>query len=160
MLSKTALNKMAGILLLGGVVTLSGCSLTTPSAPKPAAQPVQPAAQPVQPAEQEPVRTTAPLPKPELQQPSGQISPELSMCVKELDSLKTISPKDYSQMVAGFSEISQINRLYRQLERTASPDTLKLLKMSIEAKTKVMCAQVRYYSVLSIENTLEKVNGL
>ena len=150
MLSKTALNKMAGILLLGGVVTLSGCSLTTPSAPKPAAQPVQP-------AEQEPVRTTAPLPRPELQQPSGQISPELSMCVKELDSLKTISPKDYSQMVAGFSEIS---RLYRQLERTASPDTLKLLKMSIEAKTKVMCAQVRYYSVLSIENTLEKVNGL
>ncbi|ETO42716.1 hypothetical protein X965_18340 [Morganella sp. EGD-HP17] len=84
----------------------------------------------------------------------------MSMCVKELDSLKTISPKDYSQMVAGFSEISQINRLYRQLERTASPDTLKLLKMSIEAKTKVMCAQVRYYSVLSIENTLEKVNGL
>ncbi|MBT0349457.1 hypothetical protein ISO80_09925 [Morganella morganii subsp. morganii] len=153
MLSKTALNKMAGILLLGGVVTLSGCSLTTPSAPKPAAQPVQP-------AEQEPVRTTAPLPRPELQQPSRQISPELSMCVKELDSLKTISPKDYSQMVAGFSEISQINRLYRQLERTASPDTLKLLKMSIEAKTKVMCAQVRYYSVLSIENTLEKVNGL
>ncbi|WP_323116611.1 hypothetical protein, partial [Klebsiella variicola] len=106
MLSKTALNKMAGILLLGGVVTLSGCSLTTPSAPKPAAQPVQP-------AEQEPVRTTAPLPKPELQQPSGLISPELSMCVKELDSLKTISPKDYSQMVAGFSEISQINKLYR-----------------------------------------------
>lgn len=52
MLSKTALNKMAGILLLGGVVTLSGCSLMTPPAPKPAAQPVQPVMQ-------EPVRTTA-----------------------------------------------------------------------------------------------------
>lgn len=153
MLSKTALSKMTGILLLGGVVTLSGCSLFIPPAPAPVAQPVQP----VQP---EPVRTSAPLPRPELQHSSGPISPELSMCVKELDSLKTISPKDYSQMVSAFREISQINGLYRQLEKTASPDTLKLLKMTIEAKTKVLCAQVRYYSVLSIENTLEKVNGL
>lgn len=94
------------------------------------------------------------------EQGSQPVSAPMSTCVKELNSLKSLSPKDYSELVASFKEISEINKLYRSVEDTASPDTLKLLQMSIEAKTKVLCAKVRYSSVLSVESTLEKVNGL
>ncbi|HFQ2070415.1 hypothetical protein [Providencia stuartii] len=56
--------------------------------------------------------------------------------------------------------MSEINQLYKQVASTASPDTIELLQMAIEAKTKVLCAKVRYNSVLSTESTLEKISGL
>lgn len=84
----------------------------------------------------------------------------LNTCVKELNALKTLSPKDYNRLVGSFKEVSEINRLYRQVEGTASPDTIELLQMAIESKTKVLCAKVRYNSVLSTESTLKKISGL
>lgn len=84
----------------------------------------------------------------------------LDTCVKELNALKTLSPKDYNRLVGSFKEVSEINSLYRQIESTASPDTIELLQMAIESKTKVLCAKVRYNSVLSTESTLKKISGL
>lgn len=84
----------------------------------------------------------------------------LNTCVKELNALKTLSPKDYNRLVGSFKEVSEINRLYKQIENTASPDTIELLQMAIESKTKVLCAKVRYNSVLSTESTLKKISGL
>ncbi|MBQ0305859.1 hypothetical protein [Providencia rettgeri] len=84
----------------------------------------------------------------------------LNTCVKELNALKTLSPKDYNRLVGSLKEVSKINRLYRQVEGTASPDTIELLQMAIESKTKVLCAKVRYNSVLSTESTLKKISGL
>ncbi|HEC8330447.1 TPA: hypothetical protein RG647_RS19045 [Providencia rettgeri] len=84
----------------------------------------------------------------------------LNTCVKELNALKTLSPKDYNRLVGSFKEVSEINRLYREVEGTASPDTIELLQMAIESKTKVLCAKVRYNSVLSTESTLKKISGL
>ncbi|WP_439652975.1 hypothetical protein [Providencia manganoxydans] len=71
-----------------------------------------------------------------------------------------MSPKDYNRLVGSFKEVSEINQLYKQVSSTASPDTIELLQMAIEAKTKVLCAKVRYNSVLSTESTLEKISGL
>lgn len=84
----------------------------------------------------------------------------LNTCVKELNALKALSPKDYNRLVGSFKEVSEINRLYKQVETTASPDTIELLQMAIESKTKVLCAKVRYNSVLSTESTLKKISGL
>ncbi len=78
-------------------------------------------------------------------------------CIKQLDSLKTFSPAEYKSMVDEFKEISEINALYRSVENTASKDSLALLKMSIEAKTEVLCAKVRYLSVMSVNSTLKKL---
>ncbi|MDC9754750.1 hypothetical protein, partial [Proteus mirabilis] len=74
-------------------------------------------------------------------------------CIKQLDSLKTFSPAEYKSMVDEFKEISEINALYRSVENTASKDSLALLKMSIESKTEVLCAKVRYLSVMSVNST-------
>ncbi|ELX8378444.1 hypothetical protein AB7W88_17825 [Providencia vermicola] len=84
----------------------------------------------------------------------------LNTCIKELNALKTLSPADYNRLVGSFKEVSEINQLYKQVSSTASPDTIELLQMAIEAKTKVLCAKVRYNSVLSTESTLEKISGL
>ncbi len=78
-------------------------------------------------------------------------------CIKQLDSLKTFSPAEYKSMVDEFKEISEINALYRSVENTASKDSLALLKMSIESKTEVLCAKVRYLSVMSMNSTLKKL---
>ena len=78
-------------------------------------------------------------------------------CIKQLDSLKTFSPAEYKSMVDEFKEISEINALYRSVETTASKDSLALLKMSIESKTEVLCAKVRYLSVMSVNSTLKKL---
>ncbi|WP_327078111.1 hypothetical protein U1G72_13075 [Proteus mirabilis] len=78
-------------------------------------------------------------------------------CIKQLDSLKTFSPAKYKSMVDEFKEISEINALYRSVENTASKDSLALLKMSIESKTEVLCAKVRYLSVMSVNSTLKKL---
>ncbi|CAM1017417.1 hypothetical protein LOS07_17340 [Proteus mirabilis] len=78
-------------------------------------------------------------------------------CIKQLDSLKTFSPAEYKSMVDEFKEISEINALYRSVENTASKDSLALLKMSIESKTEVLCAKVRYLSVMSVNSTLKKL---
>lgn len=78
-------------------------------------------------------------------------------CIKQLDSLKTFSPAEYKSMVDEFKEISEINALYRSVENTASKDSLALLKMSIESKTEVLYAKVRYLSVMSVNSTLKKL---
>ena len=78
-------------------------------------------------------------------------------CIKQLDSLKTFSPAEYKSMLDEFKEISEINALYRSVENTASKDSLALLKMSIESKTEVLCAKVRYLSVMSVNSTLKKL---
>ncbi|HEK0798042.1 TPA: hypothetical protein SMP74_000669 [Proteus mirabilis] len=78
-------------------------------------------------------------------------------CIKQLDSLKTFSPAEYKSMVDEFKEISEINALYRSVENIASKDSLALLKMSIESKTEVLCAKVRYLSVMSVNSTLKKL---
>ncbi|HGN0383108.1 TPA: hypothetical protein ACKRI5_001069 [Proteus mirabilis] len=78
-------------------------------------------------------------------------------CIKQLDSLKTFSPAEYKSMVDEFKEISEINALYRSVENTASKDSLALLKMSIESKTEVLCAKLRYLSVMSVNSTLKKL---
>ncbi|HEK2639513.1 TPA: hypothetical protein SMT48_001019 [Proteus mirabilis] len=78
-------------------------------------------------------------------------------CIKQLDSLKTFSPAEYKSIVDEFKEISEINALYRSVENTASKDSLALLKMSIESKTEVLCAKVRYLSVMSVNSTLKKL---
>ncbi|WP_239686451.1 hypothetical protein [Providencia stuartii] len=90
----------------------------------------------------------------------GESFQSLSTCIKELNALKTLSPADYNRLVGSFKEVSEINQLYKQVASTASPDTIELLQMAIEAKTKVLCAKVRYNSVLSTESTLEKISGL
>ena len=78
-------------------------------------------------------------------------------CIKQLVSSKTFSPAEYKSMVDEFKEISEINALYRSVENTASKDSLALLKMSIESKTEVLCAKVRYLSVMSVNSTLKKL---
>ncbi len=80
-----------------------------------------------------------------------------SACIKQLDSLKTFSPSDYQSMMGAFKEISEINAMYRSVQGTASKDSLDLLKMSIESKTEVLCAKVRYLSVMSVNSTLKKL---
>ena len=80
-----------------------------------------------------------------------------SACIKQLDSLKTFSPSDYQSMMGAFKEISEINAMYRSVQGTASKDSLELLKMSIESKTEVLCAKVRYLSVMSVNSTLKKL---
>lgn len=80
-----------------------------------------------------------------------------SRCIKQLDSLKTFSPSDYQSMMKAFKDISEINTMYRSVENTASKDSLDLLKMSIESKTEVLCAKVRYLSIMSVNSTLKKL---
>lgn len=80
-----------------------------------------------------------------------------SACIKQLDSLKTFSPSDYQSMMSSFKEISEINAMYRSVQGTASKDSLDLLKMSIESKTEVLCAKVRYLSIMSVNSTLKKL---
>ncbi|WP_064720683.1 hypothetical protein [Proteus hauseri] len=80
-----------------------------------------------------------------------------STCIKQLDSLKTFSPSDYQSMMGAFKEISEINAMYRSVQGTASKDSLDLLRMSIESKTEVLCAKVRYLSVMSVNSTLKKL---
>ncbi|WP_239739108.1 hypothetical protein [Proteus penneri] len=84
------------------------------------------------------------------------IAPQ-SACIKQLDSLKTFSPSDYKSMMSAFKEISEINAMYRSVQSTASKDSLDLLKMSIESKTEVLCAKVRYLSIMSVNSTLKKL---
>lgn len=80
-----------------------------------------------------------------------------SNCIKQLDSLKTISPANYNSLMKLFKELSDINAMYRKVEGTASKDSLNLMKMSIESKTEVLCARVRYLSVMSVNSTLKKL---
>lgn len=80
-----------------------------------------------------------------------------STCIRQLDSLKKFSPPAYKEMVNEFKDISKINALYHNVKNTGSRDMLALLKMSIESKTEVLCAKVRYLSVMSVNSTLKKL---
>ena len=77
--------------------------------------------------------------------------------VLALSMAVTVLTLSYKSMVDEFKEISEINALYRSVENTASKDSLALLKMSIESKTEVLCAKVRYLSVMSVNSTLKKL---
>lgn len=172
-----SINKIFAVsLLLAGSAILSGCSLgqgvnsSDSSAKVPAVATAQPQTSTPKMdysyASSQDVLNTATSKQPSVQNSlglndSGKGSfQHLNTCIKELNALKTLSPTDYNRLIGSFKEVSEINQLYKQVASTASPDSIELLQMAIEAKTKVLCAKVRYNSVLSTESTLEKISGL
>lgn len=145
------------------VLALSGCVWPSQTKTVETATPVQQTAQPValaQPtAESQPLSMTPTVSESDnggLDTKKLGLAPQ-SSCIKQLDSLKTFSPSDYQSMMGAFKEISEINAMYRSVQNTASKDSLELLKMSIESKTEVLCAKVRYLSVMSVNSTLKKL---
>lgn len=147
------------VFMATSVFALSGCAWTDQS--RPIETPV-PTTQPV--ATPQPVAVAQPLPTTSAVEPADSgvdarklgLAPQ-SACIKQLDSLKTFSPSDYQSMMSSFKEISEINAMYRSVQSTASKDSLDLLKMSIESKTEVLCAKVRYLSIMSVNSTLKKL---
>lgn len=89
-----------------------------------------------------------------------QTKSDLNQCINELDALKSLSRDDYNVLKNSFKEVSEINQLYKRVAATTTPETKALLQMSIEAKTKMLCAKVRYSSILSTESILEQVDVL
>lgn len=79
-------------------------------------------------------------------------------CIRQLDSLKKFAPSDYKIMVNDFKKISEINAIYRSVQNTATNDVLLLLKMNIESKTELLCARVRYISVMAVSSALKKLD--
>ncbi|WP_235376237.1 hypothetical protein [Proteus faecis] len=155
------------VFMATSVFALSGCAWTDNSRPveTPApAQTTQPVAQTQPVAINQPVAVAQPLSMAPTSESvdSGVDTGKLglapqSACIKQLDSLKTFSPSDYKSMMSSFKEISEINAMYRSVQGTASKDSLDLLKMSIESKTEVLCAKVRYLSIMSVNSTLKKL---
>ena len=138
-------NNVLALSMAVTVLTLSGCSILSGDS-----QPVE-----VVPTQ---VQSSSPADNNYQQMNVGeQKLASQTACIKQLDSLKTFSPAEYKSMVDEFKEISEINALYRSVENTASKDSLALLKMSIESKTEVLCAKVRYLSVMSVNSTLKKL---
>ncbi|WOS16034.1 hypothetical protein [Proteus mirabilis] len=140
-------NNVLALSMAVTVLTLSGCSILSGDS-----QPVE--VVPIQ------VQSTVTSPADNNYQQMNVGEQKLASqtaCIKQLDSLKTFSPAEYKSMVDEFKEISEINALYRSVENTASKDSLALLKMSIESKTEVLCAKVRYLSVMSVNSTLKKL---
>ncbi|EGT0658549.1 hypothetical protein JAG27_002300 [Proteus mirabilis] len=140
-------NNVLALSMAVTVITLSGCSILSGDS-----QPVEVVPTQVQ------STVTSPADNNYQQMNVGeQKLASQTACIKQLDSLKTFSPAEYKSMVDEFKEISEINALYRSVENTASKDSLALLKMSIESKTEVLCAKVRYLSVMSVNSTLKKL---
>ncbi|MBG6015417.1 hypothetical protein ACTXA3_17835 [Proteus mirabilis] len=140
-------NNVLALSMAVTVLTLSGCSILSGDS-----QPVEVVPTQVQ------STVTSPADNNYQQMNVGeQKMASQTACIKQLDSLKTFSPAEYKSMVNEFKEISEINALYRSVENTASKDSLALLKMSIESKTEVLCAKVRYLSVMSVNSTLKKL---
>ncbi len=140
-------NNVLALSMAVTVLTLSGCSILSGDS-----QPVEVVPTQVQ------STVTSPADNNYQQMNAGeQKMASQTACIKQLDSLKTFSPAEYKSMVNEFKEISEINALYRSVENTASKDSLALLKMSIESKTEVLCAKVRYLSVMSVNSTLKKL---
>lgn len=140
-------NNVLALSMVVTVLTLSGCSILSGDS-----QPVEVVPTQVQ------STVTSPADNNYQQMNVGeQKLASQTACIKQLDSLKTFSPAEYKSMVDEFKEISEINALYRSVENTASKDSLALLKMSIESKTEVLCAKVRYLSVMSVNSTLKKL---
>ncbi|QHP77234.1 hypothetical protein EKQ45_15340 [Proteus vulgaris] len=149
------------VFMAASVLALSGCAWTDHSRPIETPAPVQ-TTQPV--ATTQPAAVAQPLSMAPAAEPADSgvdtrklgLAPQ-SACIKQLDSLKTFSPSDYQSMMSSFKEISEINAMYRSVQGTASKDSLDLLKMSIESKTEVLCAKVRYLSIMSVNSTLKKL---
>lgn len=151
------------VFITTSILALSGCVWPDQTCPVETPAPVQaPATQPV--AVTQPVATAQPI---SMTPTAGAVDSGVdarklglapqSACIKQLDSLKTFSPSDYQSMMSSFKEISEINAMYRSVQGTASKDSLDLLKMSIESKTEVLCAKVRYLSIMSVNSTLKKL---
>ncbi|UAX00809.1 hypothetical protein KDN45_12355 [Proteus terrae subsp. cibarius] len=149
------------VFMATSVLALSGCAWTDHSRPIETPASVQ-TTQPV--ATTQPAAVAQPLSMAPAAEPADSgvdarklgLAPQ-SACIKQLDSLKTFSPSDYQSMMSSFKEISEINAMYRSVQGTASKDSLDLLKMSIESKTEVLCAKVRYLSIMSVNSTLKKL---
>ncbi|MBG5951305.1 hypothetical protein GWJ01_07775 [Proteus sp. G2618] len=149
------------VFMATSVLALSGCAWTDHSRPIETPAPAQ-TTQPV--ATAQPAAVAQPLSMAPAAEPADSgvdarklgLAPQ-SACIKQLDSLKTFSPSDYQSMMSSFKEISEINAMYRSVQGTASKDSLDLLKMSIESKTEVLCAKVRYLSIMSVNSTLKKL---
>ena len=140
-------NNVLALSMAVTVLTLSGCSILSGDS-----QPVE-----VVPTQVQSTVTSPADNKYQQMNVGEQKLASQTACIKQLDSLKTFSPAEYKSMVDEFKEISEINALYRSVENTASKDSLALLKMSIESKTEVLCAKVRYLSVMSVNSTLKKL---
>jgi len=93
---------------------------------------------------------------------SDQISTqELTLsCIDELRSLTVLSPDDYNKLIPLFKEVSEFNQIYKSVQYNTNPDSLAIMKMTIASKTKVLCAKVKYYSVMSVDKKSNKVNAL
>lgn len=153
------------VFMATSVLALSGCAWTDHTRPiETPAQTTQPVATTQTVAATQPVAVAQPLSMAPAAEPADSgvdarklgLAPQ-SACIKQLDSLKTFSPSDYQSMMSSFKEISEINAMYRSVQSTASKDSLDLLKMSIESKTEVLCAKVRYLSIMSVNSTLKKL---
>lgn len=152
------------VLMATSIITLSGCASTDANQATHTSSSASTVAVPV---ETRPIQNTSSLNSQDVdtglyKDNDGLETKKLSLvpqsrCIKELDSLKTFSPSDYQFMMNAFKDISEINTMYRSVENTASKDSLDLLKMSIESKTEVLCAKVRYLSIMSVNSTLKKL---
>jgi len=81
-------------------------------------------------------------------------------CIDELRSLTVLSPDDYNKLIPLFREVSEFNQIYKSVQFNANPDSLAIMKMTIESKTKVLCAKIKYYSVLSVEKQSNEISVL
>lgn len=90
----------------------------------------------------------------------GESFQSLSTCIKELNALKTLSPADYNRLVGSFKEVSEINQLYKQVASTASPDTIELLQMAIEAKQKFFARKFVITQSCLPNQHWKKISGL
>lgn len=81
-------------------------------------------------------------------------------CIDELRSLTVLDPNNYDKLVSLFKEISKLNQTYKSVEYNAVPDSLVMMRMTIESKTKVLCAKVKYYSIISVDKKTGEVNVL
>lgn len=79
-------------------------------------------------------------------------------CIDELQSLKVFSPDDYVRLVSSFKKLSKLNQLYNSVEFNATPDSVAIMRMTIESKAKLLCQRVKYASVMSVNNYISEVD--
>lgn len=81
-------------------------------------------------------------------------------CIEELRSLMVLAPEYYNKLMPLFKEVSDFNQLYKSVQYNANPDSLAIMKMTIESKSKVLCAKIKYYSVISVDQKTNKITVL
>lgn len=79
-------------------------------------------------------------------------------CIDELQSLKVLSPDDYVRLMSSFKKLSKLNQLYNSVEFNATPDSVAIMRMTIESKSKLLCQRVKHASVMSVNNYISEVD--